>query len=767
LTQVLLMAVALTLLPDNRSAASADPLAAEADLAGLAVVAVIVNGRDTGKVIEVVQRPDGIYARRGDLQAIGLLLPPGDERALVRIDGLKQVRARYDSAAAVLVIDAGQGAVLSTRIGARDSTIPALSPTVGVGVVLNYDLQFEQDDRGGPRVAGALEAGVSHGPLAARGTVTVVAGDDARARVRRLETVLSYSDPDGMRVYRAGDVVSGGLDWSRPVRMGGVQIASDFSMRPDLVTFPVPRAAGTAAVPTTVSVLIDGVERLSQKVGQGPFEIPRLPVMGGANQVSVVTQDALGRQVVQQLPFYASPWMLAPGLKAYSAELGWVRRDFGLASDHYAGLAASATLRQGIDDWITGEVHAEAADGLVNAGLGATVRVGTLGTVSLAGSASQAEGRMGTLYSVALDRTSRNLSFGASIQHADSAYRDIAAINGDPQPRTVARARFGVRTEALGSFGAGYAEIDWADRTDTKLVTLSWQRALGERFRLFATGYRDLRGPGGTGAMLSLSLALGGGTTASASASAARGQRSATLQASDPVTGTGSWGWRAAVSAEEDRLGGFGELRYRSAAGEFGIGVDRGRSRTVARATAEGALVVAHGGVFAANRIVDSYAVIDADGQAGVNVYVENRRVGQTNGAGLLLAPELRAFEANRVSIDLDALPLDATVIDAARVVVPYRAAGAVVRFPIARTRAVRLSLVDAAGTPLPAGSLAQPEGGTDAVPIGYGGELYLPMPDTRTTLTVDLPAGGQCRVTVTYPAHAEALPNLGRLACL
>ncbi|MDG2535913.1 fimbria/pilus outer membrane usher protein [Sphingomonas sp. HITSZ_GF] len=760
------MAVLLALLSDNRSPASADPPAVEADLAGLAVVAVILNGRDTGNVIEVVQRPDGLYARRGDLRAIGLLLPPGDERALVRIDGLPGVQARYDSAAAVLSIDAGQGAVLATRVGARDSATPALSPVTGVGVVLNYDLQFEQDDRSGPRVAGAFEAGVSRGPLAARTTVTVSAGDDIDTRVRRLETVLSYSDPGGMRVYRVGDVISGGLDWSRPVRMGGVQIASDFSMRPDLVTFPVPRAAGTAAVPTTVSVLVDGVERLSQKVGQGPFEIPRLPVMGGANQVSVVTQDALGRQVVQQLPFYASPLMLAPGLQAFSAELGWVRRDFGLASDRYTGMAASATLRRGISDWVTGEAHAEAAEGLLNAGLGATFRVGALGTVSLAGSASRAEGQTGALYSVAVDRTSRNLSFGASIQHADSAYRDIAAINGEPEPRTVARARFGFRTEALGSLGAGYAEIDWADRTDTRLVTLSWQRALGERFRLFATGYRDLRDTGGTGGMLSLSLALGGGKTASASATAARGQRSATIQASDPVTGIGSWGWRGAVSAEEDRLGGFGELRYRAAVGEFGIGVDRGRNRTVARATAEGSLVVAHGGVFASNRIIDSYAVIDTDGQAGIDVYVENRRVGQTNSAGLLLAPELRAFEANRVSIDLDALPLDATVSDSARMVVPYRAASTVVRFPIERARAVRLSLVDASGTPLPAGSLAQPGGGGAPVPIGYGGDLYLPMPGAQAILTVDLPAGGKCRVTVTYPAHADALPNLGRLAC-
>lgn len=759
------MAVALALLsagaPDDPVVAAA---VSDADPQEAAVVAVILNGRDTGQVIEIVRRGDVLLARRADLRVAGLLLPPGDEAALVRLDSLPQVSARYDAAQALLSIDAGLGAVPSTRVGTERGGGPALSPVSSVGVVLNYDLQFEQDTRAGTTFAGTVEAGISHGPLTASGTLLVAAG--RRARTRRLYTAVSYSDPSGLRVYRLGDLVSGGLDWSRPVRLGGVQIASDFSMRPDLVTFPVPSASGTAAVPSTVSILVDGVERLSQNVGQGPFDIPRLPVMSGANHVSVVTQDALGRQVVQLLPFYANPTMLAPGLQAFSAELGWVRRDFGLASDRYAGLAASATLRRGLTPWLTGEAHGEAAKGLANMGLGATVRVGTLGTVSAAASASAGRGSVGTLTSLALERTSQSLSFGASIQHASADYRDIAAINGDRIPRTVARARIGLRTSEWGSFGAGYAAIDWAVGVDTGLVTVSWQRALSDRFRLFATGYRDLLRSGRTGGMLSLTLALGNGATAAAIATTTDSRRSATLQASDPVTGMGSWGWRGALSLDADATTGYGELRHRSAAGEFGLGIDRGRSRTLVRATATGALVIAHGGVFLSNRIDDSYAVIDTDGQAAVDVYVENRRVGRTNGAGLLLAHDLRAFETNRISIDLDGLPIDATVTEGSRIVVPYRAAGTVVRFPVARRRAIQASLVDAAGTPLPAGGLAHAEGVTEPVPIGYDGALYLEMSGPQAIVTVDLPGGATCRATLAYPEGADALPHLGVQPC-
>jgi outer membrane usher protein FimD/PapC len=31
--------------------------------------------------------------------------------------------------------------------------------------------------------------------------------------------------------------------WTRPVRLGGIQVQRDFSIRPDLVTLPLPLAA--------------------------------------------------------------------------------------------------------------------------------------------------------------------------------------------------------------------------------------------------------------------------------------------------------------------------------------------------------------------------------------------------------------------------------------------------------------------------------------------------------------------------------------------
>ena len=45
--------------------------------------------------------------------------------------------------------------------------------------------------------------------------------------------------------------------------------------------------------------------------------------------------NALGQQVTTTLPFYASSNLLAPGLQTYSAEIGAVRRNWGVVSDDY------------------------------------------------------------------------------------------------------------------------------------------------------------------------------------------------------------------------------------------------------------------------------------------------------------------------------------------------------------------------------------------------------------------------------------------------
>ena len=198
-----------------------------------------------------------------------------------------------------------------------------------------------------PRVFGPL--GIVSGGL-------VTQTNDGLYGTRRLDTTWSYTDPGTMRTYAAGDIITGGLSWTRPVRLGGVQMKRDFSLRPDLVTFPVPTISGSAAVPSTVDLFVDNARRFSGEVPAGPFQITNLPVVTGQGSARLVVRDVQGQEVVSESAFFASPQLLAEGLIDYALEAGFARRFYAIRSfDYDDRFMGSATLRYGLTDVLTVE----------------------------------------------------------------------------------------------------------------------------------------------------------------------------------------------------------------------------------------------------------------------------------------------------------------------------------------------------------------------------------------------------------------------------
>ena len=198
----------------------------------------------------------------------------------------------------------------------------------------------------------------------------------------RLDSTYSFADVNTLRRYSLGDFITGGLAWTRPVHLEGAQIRSDFSMRPDLVTFPLPSVSGSAAVPSTVNVLADGNLVVSSQISAGPFEIPQLPVVTGAGTISMTVTNALGQQVNLTQPFYASSALLAPGLQTFAVQAGLVRRNWGSVSNDYGKIAGTAIYRRGLTPKFTVEGSVEGTPGAFMAGAGGVAQVGNLGVVN-------------------------------------------------------------------------------------------------------------------------------------------------------------------------------------------------------------------------------------------------------------------------------------------------------------------------------------------------------------------------------------------------
>ena len=752
-------------------------------------LAVVVNGSATGKIGEFIANGGALFARSEELDRLGFHIPEAPAaNGLVLLSGITGLSTRIDQGSQTLYVTALSKFIQPTLIG-DELSLNGYAVESGSGAVLNYDVVGTSAD--GHRFAsGLFDARIfsRYGVVSSGLLVNTSPGrSSGSSGVVRLDTTYVYSDPGTLRRYRFGDFITGGLPWTRPVRLGGVQVNSDFSMRPDLITFPVPQISGVAAVPSTVDVLVNGSRVVSGDIPAGPFQVPQVPVVTGGGTVTTTITDAVGRQVVTQLPFYASSALLAPNLQTYSAEIGFVRRNWGVKSNDYGAAAGVLTYRRGVSPTLTLEGHAESTRGLQMAGVGAVMNLGNFALLNVAAAGSSFNGRSGGQLSAGIQRVAPTYSLGGSVMVANRRFGDIAAANGDPVSTFQLNANASVSLSRFGSFAIAYSEIrragqpavpsrtqfanafDFVEPEHSRILTASYSRQFGH-MAVYATVFRDFGEKKGTHVMVGLTLPLGHRTSASVSAQASSGSRFGQVEVDRPAVVPGEWGFRAFASGSGGGNRGmsdheFGQVTYKSGFGQVFAGLDQVAGHTTAQAEVQGALAFVDHGLFASNRIDDSFAIVDT-GTPGIGVRQENREVGRTDSHGRLLVPDLRSFELNQLSIDALDAPVDAQVTVTGKKVRPQDRSGVVVKFPVKIDRGALLRLVDASGKPLPVGSSATLKSSGAAVPVGYEGEAYVVDLHSRNEVLVERPDGDKCLVAFDFNAAPHQIPTLGPLTC-
>ena len=651
-------------------------------------------------------------------------------------------------------------------------------PQTSFGALVNYTLFAST---GGDRLSGLFDyegasglfEGRLFGPYGTLNAGLLVTHTRDRKDLVRLDTTWSYSDQRRMLTYRVGDVITGGLGWTRPVRLGGLQLQRNFALRPDLVTFPLPELVGTAAVPSTVELFVNNARHLSQDVHAGPFAIRNIPIVTGSGNARIVVRDALGRETVSEVPFFASSDLLAEGLSDFSVETGFTRRFFGIRSNDYdTRPMAVGTFRYGVNNGLTVEAHVEGGESLFNGGAGAAFSIGSIGVGSLAGAASTSDRGSGGLVAASVELRRWNLSLFARTQRTFGDYDDIASvtaedyflpgvpgpapapgpISGAEPPRALDQVSLSVPLPFdPATFNLTYTQLKIRGGPRSRIGSVSINRTLGGNASLFASGFADFDDSGSWGAFAGVSFPLGGDVHASAGVDGGAEGWSASAEAyRSERPEIGSVGWR--VRANEGAISRYGaEVSYRAPFARLSASLEKSGDAFRATAQADGAIVIAGGGVFASDRIDDAFAIVDA-GAPGVGVSYENNLIGVTGSGGKLLLPRLRSYQRNRIAIDLADLPIDAAAAETSKVAIPADRSGTIVRFDVdAEPRAALVSLVNTNGEPLPTGSTARIDGTPGEFIVGYDGQAWLTGLSSANRVLVEVPHGKSCIAEFTY----------------
>ena len=774
------------ILPQPGFAAALDeeaptPGAPESNADVTLLLEVQVNGRSTGKIGEFTLRRGKLMVRPEELRDLGFRVPDSIALAptgLIALADLPELTWTLDLKKLELNISATDNRLLPMvlRPVGRDLASDHRVIESGTGLTLNYDTvgSFAGGDAGG---TGSMDLrafspwGVaSSGWLGYAGASSNVSGATTAVR---LDSAYTFADVNSLRRYSLGDFINGGLSWTRPVHLEGAQIRSDFSMRPDLVTFPLPTITGSTAVPSSVGVLADGNLIVASEVGAGPFEVPQLPVVSGAGTISMTVTNALGQQVTLSQPFYASTSLLDPGLQTYAVQTGLVRRNWGTSSNDYGKLAGAVVYRRGLSNRFTVEGSAESTSGASMAGAGGVVQIANLGTINFASAVSGGSAGPGAQFSIGAQRIGRVFSIGGSAIVATRDYRDIASMNGDGVQRKQISGFTSLYLRRYGSMGAAYGAVDQdATPTPIKFAALTAEHSHVasmnyslqiHRISVYASGFKNFAGTG-TSSGLQAGITIPFGRRSSVNVSG-NSDGDVQLQAQRSAAIVNEWGYNAYVSAGNAQHE-FGQVQYKSRVGLFTAGVDQSDGQSTVRLESQGAVSFVDRGFFPSNEIYDSFAIVDTSPMPHVRVYQENRAVGRTDSSGRLLVPDMRSFDLNHINIEPTDIPPDVTINTASREMRPQDRSGVVVKFPIKFSRGALLRLVDDAGVPMPLGSTAALRATGAAVPVGYDGEAYIEDLSARNEVAVEQPDGHHCTVTFDYRPVPGIVPSIGPLKC-
>jgi outer membrane usher protein len=732
-----------------------------------AVVEVALNGQPDSQSFIVLRAPDGrLLLREEDLRALRLR---SGVATLIEVDGTRYVDLAAEPRFTITIDDATQRATITaapelfveTRRSAQGATLPDVSPAAPGGF-LNYDVSALQDQNG--RNFGAfLESGFfnRHGVLTASALVDDN-GDERRAA--RLDTTWSRDMPERLATLRIGDAISEAGAWNHAVRFAGVQFGTNFQTQPSLITTPLLTASGSAVVPSTVDVFVNGRQIASESVPPGPFTVDRLPAITGAGEMQVVVTDALGRQQVLTQPYYSGNELLREGLDSWSFEAGSLRESYGSVEDRYVGWVAAGSWRRGWTADFTIGAHAEIGDAAQAVGVEAARRFGSIGI----GTATVATGGdsdgWGWLAGLGFERNGPRISVYLNGQTASETFRKVGDTAEMNRMRTRLFGALGVNLLRHGTLTLAAARQDYWNAESLDTLGLSYSLSVGRWGYLSLSASQSRSRDTSNELFLNWTLPLEKSRSVNATLQHSPDpygedfEAVATFQqALPPGSGVGY----TVSGSSTGNYQALAELQGR--AGLVGAEIARRDGNDGWRIGAIGGVAVTSEGVIPSRTLSQSFAVIKVADYAGLTVMLDHQPVGTTDEHGRVLIDRVRAYELNQISLDPRQIPLDAELRSDTMQVTPAWRSGPVVEFPIERVRAVTMRLVLETGVPVPSGALVHI--GTRKFPVALDGFTYASGLDDSVTAHVVWNGGGCGFELASVPASGEIVP-LGEVVC-
>ncbi len=585
----------------------------------------------------------------------------------------------------------------------------------------------------------------------------------------RLDTNVTHEDENKMVKWRIGDSISSGASWSSSTRFGGFQYTTDFSLNPNLITYPLISFDGRADLPTTLDVYANSNLIYKTELQTGDFNMENLPVAAGKGSVEIKQQDITGKIKTIRIPYYSAPSLLKEGLSDYSVEIGSQRQNYGSLNNQYRYLITSFDYNKGVSSkWTTG-FHFESMKDSFATGVSNLYKIGNYGVISL--DLATSGPKLANAQKFILGYTFQSSKFGFSAQQTLTGRKFVNVF--DLSTSGVRNATQGSISYALNdtsSIGLSYlkvSSISQEEKNTTEMLMANYQTSVTKNSSLGISVGADMKDRKNIFASLSFGINLG-----------------RTYISSNIYKDKESFGKYMSISSNGKNID---DINYRvnmSYDEDYGYDMQFEKSffdktdatlylfdygdYPIRQLSLVGSVAATPKGIFASKIINDGFAVTKVADYENIDIYHNNKLITKTDKNGVAFIPDIPSYINSKITIDEGTLPLSASFADNIFIVNPRKHSGIYAEFDITRVKIVEMTLVNNVGELLTPDHDVIIEDIEEELFTGYDGKLYIPDLGNLTKIKGEACKGDECcyfNVVVNDTEDDEIL-DLGKQIC-
>lgn len=601
--------------------------------------------------------------------------------------------------------------------------------------------------------------------------------NDYESRFVRLDSTLVIDDIDNIRRIKIGDFYTKSTFFSPTIRVGGVQIGTDFRLKPDLITYPLPDFAGETSLPSSVDIFLGNSRIFSKNLTPGPFEIKNIPITTPEGNLRVVIKDVLGREKVIELPYITHPNLLKEGLSEYNLSIGAIRKNYQLKDFNYGRLIVNTFYKRGITSKYTAEfdTYFEGFDKF-SVGMSNYFLNRFIGLISpqFALSYDKEKSKTGYMYGINLKKGFKIINFGIDYKNFSEDFAKPQSVYG--KIKESLNFFTSLRLPIIGSISGSYVKRKYTKsetRGDESNLNVSINRSLFKKIFLnFSYNIYSSSSDSRQSFSVSVNIPLGNRFKTSYRYQNSDGSNSHNLTLSKATTESKgvSYNLTANKSNGNELYRGYltydGE--YFSSSSALSYNKNSYRDYLSYRIGLSGSVIYLDKDLYFRRKINQSFAIVKITPPVeNAVILANNRKVGETDKKGTVFIPFLSPYTPNEIRIDPESVDMKTYIDETIYSFIPYENHGYVLKFRSRKVNSIRLKLLLPDGSFPPAGSKIWVDGKPGGI-LGFKGKAYIEnISPGKHTLAIDY-LDGECVLDIELDDSIvnKIVPHVGTYKC-